>query len=136
MTGAAGETSGALLRFATNEAAERVEERWKLGNMLRFNEERELAVVVPLGSLGGWLDIRKRLAGIAYVRETRLVSLSRNEARLRLHYLGDESQLINALAQSDLSLIQEGERWLLRLDGREPAGNSLFSLPKTSNFIL
>jgi hypothetical protein len=135
VTGAAGETSEALLHFAANEAAERVEESWKLGNMLRFDEERELAIVVPLRSLEGWIEVRRRLAGVVYVRETRLTSLSRNEARLRLRYLGDESQLVNALAQSDLALIQEGEHWLLRLDERAAMGRSLIHPPEISNAL-
>jgi hypothetical protein len=136
VTGTAGETSETLLRFAANEAVKRMEEIWKLGNMLHFDKERDIAVVIPLSSLAGWLEVRKRLAGVSYIRETRLISLSRSEAHLLLRYLGDEPQLINTLAQSDLILAQEGARWLLRLDERAAAGNSLVLPPGTPNFIL
>jgi hypothetical protein len=44
-----------------------------------------------------------------------LIVLSRNEARINLFYLGDPNQLKLALAQADLSLVEEEGSWTLSL---------------------
>ena len=44
-----------------------------------------------------------------------LILLSRNEARINLFYLGDPDQLKLALAQADLSLVEEEGSWSLAL---------------------
>jgi hypothetical protein len=69
--------------------------------------------VVPLQRLEDWVEVQRRLASIAFVQSSALLSLSRSEAKVLLRYIGDTEQLAVALAQSDLSLERNGTSWIL-----------------------
>ena len=112
------ETLGQLMASAAEAVATEVEELWKRDNLLRFDREDRLAVVVPLTGLSDWLEVRRRLAGVAFVQRSELMYLSRREARVVLRYIGDETQLRLALTQSDLTLIRDPTSWFLRLGDR------------------
>jgi len=109
-----------LLAAAAIAIASEIEETWKTDNLLRFNEESRLTAVVPLGGLGDWVRMRKQLARVASVQASDLLSLSRTAATVRLSYLGDEDQLILALAQRDVSLVRGAVNWELRLRTEGP----------------
>jgi hypothetical protein len=78
---------------------------------------RTLSVVVPITSLRDWVEIRRRLAGITLVQRAEVRSLARTEGELSLRYYGDETRLRQALAQRQLSLLQDPQQqqWLLQL---------------------
>jgi hypothetical protein len=98
---------------AVLETATRLEEAWKVANMLDPRQTGRLVVRVPAGTLGDWIAVRDRLAGIPAVRAMQLLSLDRGGARLELSYVGDPAQLRLALAQRDLELSgDEGDRVL------------------------
>lgn len=103
-TGAANATLESLFRQAVEETVQRIEESWKLDNLLQSGEEGEVTVVIPLQGLEDWLAIEKRLGRIPSVLESRLVYLSREEAQARLRFQGGGMQLQRALLQSDLVL--------------------------------
>jgi len=108
-------------RVVVSVAAE-IEESWKRDNALRFDEVGSLSVVARPGGLAEWMEMVRRLERAPVVRKSEVVSLSRTEAHLVLHYIGDESKLALALAQDDLVLAREGDGWTLRLrDGTQPA---------------
>ena len=112
-----GESRQTLLHWAAGQVARQVEDAWKEATVLRFDDSSVLAVTVPIDSLGAWLKVRRRLAGVATVRRIDLVLLSRDEVRINLHYNGEPEQLILALEQTDLVLYEESGSWYL-----EPAG--------------
>ena len=114
-----GESREALFGRAAGEVARQIEDVWKEATVLRFEESAVLAVTVPIDGLGAWLQVRRRLAGVATVRRIDLVLLSRDEVRINLHYIGEPEQLILALEQTDLVLYEESGSWFL-----EPAGAS------------
>jgi hypothetical protein len=74
-----------------------------------------LGVSVPIGSLRDWVEVRRRLAGIPAVQRAEVRALARTEGELNLVYYGDETQLVQVLAQSRLSLTQNAQEWVLRL---------------------
>jgi len=74
-----------------------------------------LSVVVPIASLRDWVEIRRRLTGIPTVQRAEVRSLARTEGELNLVYFGDETQLQQALAQRQLSLLQDAQQWVLQL---------------------
>lgn len=102
--GASGEPPEGLFRQAIEQTVQRIEESWKLDNLLQSGEEGEVTVAVPLQGLEDWLKIEKRLGRIPSVLENRLVYLSREEARVRIRFQGGGMQLQRALLQSDLYL--------------------------------
>jgi hypothetical protein len=112
-----GETMTALLGRAVESAAGQIEERWKQDNAVRSGREETLEAVVPLGALKDWVDVRARLGRVAAVRRSELRALSRREARVVLQYVGEESQLVLALAQNELKLEGRAPNRVLRLAG-------------------
>ena len=112
------ETEDDLLARAARETAVEIEEAWKQGNLLRFEEEGVLSVVVPIRSLKDWLVVKERLGRMAVVRDLDVVVLSRTEVRLNLHYLGNPDQLTLALEQADLTLSQSFGHWILSVPAK------------------
>lgn len=78
---------------------------------------RTLNVVVPITSLRDWVEVRRRLSGITLVQRAEVRSLARTEGELNLSYYGDEARLRQALAQRQLSLLQDPQQqqWVLQL---------------------
>ena len=76
-----------------------------------------IAAVVPITSLGDWIAVRQRLAAIPAIRGIDLLSLNREEAKVRLSYVGSPDQLKLDLAAADLALDGGDPVWRLR-----PAG--------------
>ena len=109
-----GQTVRALLDASAGAVRTEVEEAWKQDNLLRFGDERRLTAVTPLNRLRDWINVRRRLAEIAFVQSSDLLSLSRSQATVRLSFIGDEEQLVIALAQLDLSLTRGAVTWLLQ----------------------
>ncbi len=112
-----GESRQALLDRAAAEVVRQIEDAWKEATVLSFDEIAILAVIVPIDGLAAWLTVRRRLNAVATVRKIDLVLLSRDEARINLHYIGAPEQLVLALEQTDLVLYEEAGSWYL-----EPAG--------------
>ena len=81
---------------------------------------------MPLSGLDEWLKIRGRLDGVAGVQRSEVVTLSRKRGELDISFVGNEQQLVLAMAQSDLDLAyDESGNWLLRISGAAlPAPNT------------
>lgn len=110
---AKGETVPQLLSRAANEMTYVVEDNWKRDNLLQFSNSGVLPVVLPITGLKDWIAVRARLSGVAVIRRTELVLLSKGEVRLNLHFFGDTNQLALALEQADLKLAQDEGKWVL-----------------------
>jgi len=74
-----------------------------------------LSVSVPITSLRDWVEVQRRLTGIPTVQRAEVRALARSEGQLDLVYYGDETQLQQALAQRQLSLLQDAQQWVLQL---------------------
>lgn len=121
-TYAAGETESneALLRRAASDVSRQIENTWKRENLMQFGQRSVIAVTVPIKGLADWIEVQKRLSGVAVVRSAELVLMSRDEVRVNLHYLGETEQLALALRQADLNLQLSGDNPVLGLDGGGP----------------
>ncbi len=108
-----GESMAGLLRRAADDLARRVEDNWKRDNLLEFGRQAVIAVRLPISGLEDWVGLKRILAGIAVIRRADLVLLSRDEAVVNLHYIGDPDQLSLALEQEDLILGREGDEWII-----------------------
>jgi hypothetical protein len=103
----------ALLAKAVKTVRSSIEDSWKRETVQRFDRPQSLTVTVPLTSLADWIEVRKRLASVAFVRKSEIRTMSRDQAVLLLSFQGDEEQLAAALAQRDLALVQDGPAWTL-----------------------
>lgn len=107
----------AALRFAVHDILQGMEMAYKQQNTLQFDRAGSLATMVPLAGFEDWLAVRERLARVTQVRRYELVSLSRAEAALVLHTVGDPEQVKTALATAGLSLDWSEGYWTMRASG-------------------
>ncbi|MTJ79966.1 MAG: DUF2066 domain-containing protein, partial [Telmatospirillum sp.] len=63
-----GESPDALLRRAVEDIARTANESWKGGNLLQFDHQAALAVIVPIAGFEDWLSLRERLTRSTPVR--------------------------------------------------------------------
>lgn len=119
----AGESLADFLRRAADEVDAGVQDAWKQRNLLRPGAQQRLIVSVPITALADWLEVNRRLGGIAAVQNREVTLLSRTRTEVAITYVGDEQQLMLALAQRDLSLtLNPVSGWQIRLtDGSTPA---------------
>jgi len=119
------EDLAALFARAADAVDRQIQESWKRENLLQPGSQQILAVTVPHDGLPEWLEVKRRLRGVAAVQRSEVTAVSRGRSELRLTYAGTEPQLARALAQSDLSLTSDplGGGWQLRLGeaGQAPA---------------
>lgn len=129
MHGASGESRADLLARAVGRVIAQVEGGWKQANLLRFERENKLRIIVPLAGLSDWVEMRRRLGELAVVMAVDLAALSRHQAEVLLHYLGETEQLMLGLEQSDLALNFEDRGWVLeraQIGGQQEQGGKNF----------
>jgi hypothetical protein len=111
---APGETAAQMMARAVADAAHAVEFGWKNENALRFDRVGTLTVSIPLNSLSDWIFLRGRLVGIPTLRSSDLTALTRQNAEITLHYVGDLDRLRTALAERGLDLMEGNPDWILQ----------------------
>jgi hypothetical protein len=117
-----GQTLQEFLARAADAVDAEVQEGWKQSNLLRPGSQRSIAVTVPVTELADWLEVKRRLRGVAAVRRTEVIALSRSKTDVAITFVGEEQQLVLAMAQSDLNLsLLPGTGWELQLAGAESA---------------
>ena len=88
-----------------------------------------LSVSVPITSLRDWVEVQRRLSGIPAVQRAEVRALARTEGQLDLVYYGDAGQLQQALAQRQLSLLQDAQQWVLQLSEYSSTGTTTTGTP-------
>lgn len=109
-----GEDEAEVLRRAADAVAGEIESGAKTA---RSEQQASLAVTVPITSLGEWLQVRNRLASVSSIRKIDLLSLSRQEARIEVKYVGSPDQLKSSLAAVDLDLGGGDPLWRIQPSG-------------------
>jgi hypothetical protein len=97
-----GESEGDFLKRVADAVANEIVA--KRNASLRTDLQATLSAAVPISSLGDWVQVRDRLASVPTVRKVDLLSLTRQEARIQLRYVGSPDQLRSSLAEVDLDL--------------------------------
>jgi hypothetical protein len=106
-----GESEGDLLRRAADTIAAGIAG----GARKNPGQQAILAASVPISSLSDWVMVRDRLASAAAVRRVDLLSLSRQEAKIQIRYVGSAEQLKSSLAEVDLGLGGTDPMWQLQI---------------------
>lgn len=81
-----------------------IQEEWKRENVLRFDRQEDLLVRVPIRGLQDWVEVRRRLQESSRVTGHEIRHLSRGEGIVSLAFVGDETELVRALAARSLRL--------------------------------
>ena len=109
-----GEDEADFLRRTADAVAADIESNAKKTAASSPDQQANLAITVPITSLGEWLQVRNRLASVASIRKVELLSLSRQEARIEVKYVGDQDQLKSSLAEVDLELAGGDPTWRIQ----------------------
>ena len=107
-----GESEGDFLKRAADEVAAEVVA--KRNTSPRADQQATLSATVSISSLGDWVQVRDRLSSVPAVRRVDLLSLTRQEARIQLRYVGSSDQLRSSLAEVDLDLGGGDPVWRLQ----------------------
>jgi Uncharacterized protein conserved in bacteria (DUF2066) len=107
-----GEAEGDFLKRAADAVAAEIGSTKSHGD-----QQASLAATVPISSLADWVQVRDRLASVPAVRKVDLLSLSRQEAKIQVRYVGSPDQLKSSLAEVDLDLGGGDPVWRLQRSG-------------------
>jgi hypothetical protein len=110
-----------FLRRAADSVAAEIESSAKRNAGARSDQPASLAVSVPITSLGEWVQVRDRLASVSVIRKIDLLSLSRQEARIEVRYVGSQEQLKSSLAEVNLDLGGGDPVWRIQSSGAASA---------------
>jgi hypothetical protein len=110
-----------FLRRAADSVAAEIESSAKRNAGARSDQPASLAVSVPITSLGEWVQVRDRLASVSVIRKIDLLSLSRQEARIEVRYVGSQEQLKSSLAEVNLDLGGGDPVWQIQSSGAASA---------------
>jgi hypothetical protein len=113
----AGETETDFLKRAMDSVAAAIESGSKKNSGPRSDQQASLAATVPITSLGEWLQVRDRLASATSIRKVDLLSLSRQEARIEIKYVGSQDQLKSSLGEVNLDLGGGAPIWRIQPSG-------------------
>ncbi|MDO8606802.1 MAG: DUF2066 domain-containing protein [Phaeospirillum sp.] len=102
------------MRAAVGDIANGFDAAYKQGNLLSFDRAATMAAMVQLRGLDDWLAVRERLGRVPLVRRWEIVSLSREEAALVLHTVGEPEQVKATLAAAGLALEWGDGFWTMR----------------------
>jgi hypothetical protein len=116
-----GESEADLLKRAAEATAAEIESGAKRNAGVRSDQPASLAVSVPITSLGQWVQVRDRLASVSLIRKIDLLSLSRQEARIEVKYIGNQDQLKSSLAEVNLDLGGGDPVWRIQPSGAASA---------------
>jgi hypothetical protein len=108
------ESEADLLKRAADATAAEIETGAKLNADAHSNQPASLAVTVPITTLGEWVQVRNRLASVTSIRKIDLLSLSREEARIEVKYVGSQDQLKSSLAEVNLDLAGGDPIWRIQ----------------------
>jgi hypothetical protein len=112
------ETTDAMLARAARDIQRAIDTVYKQPNLLQFDRAGTISALVPLEGVEDWLTVRDLLGRVPQVRKWELVSLSRAEAALLLHVVGDPEQVKAALARQGLRLEAGESFWTIRAPAR------------------
>jgi hypothetical protein len=117
----AAESEAEFLKRAAESTAAEIESGAKRNAGARSDQPVSLAVTVPITSLGEWVQVRDRLASVSAIRKIDLLSLSRQEARIEVKYVGSQDQLKSGLAEVNLDLGGGDPIWRIQSSGAASA---------------
>ncbi len=98
------ETPELFLHRAVGAVVSALDDDWKLTSTVSFEEVGSMLVAVPISGLPGWIELRRRLAGVPSVTDVFVNALTASSAEVEIDYRGDAQQLVRALDRFDLTL--------------------------------
>lgn len=102
-----------LMQSVVFDLLARIQEDWKQQNVLDFSVENTLAVTTSISSLPDWLVLQEKVRKLSAVNNTMIKDITVDSAFWYITFVGGMDQLMTALAQQDLALVDQGGYWTL-----------------------
>jgi Uncharacterized protein conserved in bacteria (DUF2066) len=112
-----GESAADFLSRVANAVAADIDGAARRNAGPRSDQQASLAVTVPIASLADWVQVRDKLASVSSIRKIDLLSLSRQEAKIQVKYVGSQDQLKSSLAEVSLDLGGADPLWRIQPSG-------------------
>lgn len=74
---------------------------------------RTITANVPISGLEQWMEVRSKLVGVPLLHRADVRYLAPDQGKIDLVFSGEPAQLMQALAQRQLQLTQNGTDWML-----------------------
>lgn len=107
-------TAEALFAVAVAGTLGRLDESWRMENLVESGVSATLKAEVPVASLADWLDVERRLGSVGLVRAVAVDVMGAKAVTVALTYGGDTARLASALEAAGLELVREADLWILR----------------------
>ncbi len=133
LQGVPGEPLDNILRTAVQQLQSNLNEQWKRSHILRLDTGGFMFVDVPIRGLNEWVEINRDLENLAEISQIEIASFARDRVRIQIYYVGNEQGFEQAIRRRGLSLLREGEQWLLQPTGRNPSIGEQSSRTPTSS---
>ncbi len=104
----------AQLDDAAKQMHARLEQAWRSVAMVRRDSQDTIDVIVPIRTLGDWVQVRQRLGAVPAIKNVTVKTLESDRADLKLEYFGSTEELQKTLAQVGLSLAKDADQWRLQ----------------------
>ena len=104
----------AQLDDAAKQMHARLEQAWRSVAMVRRDSQAAIDVMVPIRTLGDWVQVRQRLGSVPAIKNVTVKTLESDRADLKLEYFGSAEELQKTLAQVGLSLAKDADQWRLQ----------------------
>jgi uncharacterized protein DUF2066 len=108
-----GDTDRDIFRAAIFDVVTNLQESWKDQNILNRDVQNKLAVSTSIENLQSWLKIKEKVTRIPAIELVTVREMSIKSVYWEISFLGDLSQLRNALAQQNLILKDDDGYWSL-----------------------
>lgn len=103
----------ALYDTAIERVSDHIQAAWKQQNLLTSSVQQRLPVLVPIQGYRDWLELRHRLGSINTIQRVDVRALRVDQAALDIVYVGDRTQLEQALRAHSLALLDQGGETVL-----------------------
>lgn len=104
----------AQLDDAAKQMHARLEQAWRSVATVRRDSQATIDVMVPIRTLGDWVQVRQRLGSVPAIKNVTVKTLESDRADLKLEYFGSAEELQKTLAQVGLSLAKDADQWRLQ----------------------
>lgn len=104
-----------LYLAAIQEATTWIDDQWKQRVLVHFDSGSRVELTVMLDEPKDWFDVRARLENISLIRGLVIKEITIHTVVIQLDHVGDMDQIMLALAQENLDLVDEQGQWMLTI---------------------
>ena len=104
---------GTFYRQVANRIVEKLEDSWKLKNVVHYSEDTEIIALVDIKSLKDWVNKERNIKAIPIVKECYLQAMKKDIAQVSISFSGGLVKLKELLSKKGLELNNINNIWII-----------------------